>query len=313
MEERSYDDPVGNQLSVGLGLFSVGLGMAEVLAPRAMARLVGIEQSERTPSIVRAFGAREIGSGVAILMQPHRAAPMWSRVAGDAVDLSYLASAFRAEGSDVRRAAAAMAAVIGVTALDVICAKRLGRASEDGRAFDTRQGVRVAKAVTVNRPIEQVYAFWRHLENLPTFMRHLDSVQTLDAKRSRWKARGPANMAFEWEAEITDERDQERIAWRSLPGSDIESRGAVWFRPAPGARGTELHVDMEYRPPAGSFGRSVGWIFGRNPDQQLTEDLRRFKQLLETGEIPQSDGPGLWRAAQPAARTGRPTVAGARP
>ena len=317
MERHSApDDPLAHQIALSLGVFSIGLGMAELFAPRAIARLAGINESPHTASIIRAFGAREIGAGVAVLTQPGRAMPLWSRAAGDALDLAYLGAALQDERADQRRTAAATAAVLGVTMLDVLCAQRLGRGGERGDASpDERQrNVHVQRSVTVNRPVEQVFAFWRRLENLPRFMHHLHSVQTLDATRSHWQAKGPAGVPFAWDAEIVEERDQESIAWRSLPGSRLENRGTVRFQPAPGARGTEVHVELEYRPPAGTFGRTVGWLFGRNPEQQLREDLRRFKQLLETGEIPLSDGPGLWRAAQPPAKPERlKTLAGVQP
>jgi uncharacterized membrane protein len=132
-------------------------------------------------------------------------------------------------------------------------------------------------------------------------MRHLESVTVLDARRSRWRAVGPGGLTFEWEAEIVAEREPELIAWQSLPGSRVENRGTVRFSRAPGARGTEVHVDLEYRPPAGALGWSIARLFGREPDQQLREDLRRFKQILETGEITVSDGEGLWTPGRPRA------------
>jgi uncharacterized membrane protein len=102
-----------------------------------------------------------------------------------------------------------------------------------------------------------------------------------------------------WEAEIVDERENELIAWRSIEGSDVRNSGTVRFKRAPGARGTEIQVHLDYQPPAGTLGRGVAWLFGEAPEQQIREDLRRFKQLMETGEIPLSDGPGLWRPARP--------------
>jgi uncharacterized membrane protein len=131
-------------------------------------------------------------------------------------------------------------------------------------------------------------------------MRHLQSVEVLDATRSRWRASAPAGMKVQWEAEIVEEREPELIAWRSVEGSTIRNSGSVRFVRAPGARGTEVHVDMRYEPPAGTVGRSIAWLFGRDADQQISDDLRRVKQLLETGEIAVSEGPGLKRAAQPA-------------
>lgn len=160
--------------------------------------------------------------------------------------------------------------------------------------------VRVERVTTINRSVDEVYAFWRRFENFPRFMRHLESVETLPKGRSRWRARGPAGIRVTWEAELVEDRQGEWIAWRSVPGSGIQNSGSVRFSPAPGARGTEVRVQLQYSPPAGSLGRGIAWLFGEEPDQQIHHDLHRFKQLMETGEIPLSDGPGLWRAAQPA-------------
>jgi uncharacterized membrane protein len=284
------------QLALGLGWFSVGLGLAELVAPQSVARLIGMPNA--SPAVLRAFGVREIGAGLAILNEPDRATWLWSRVAGDAVDLSYLASGLNRE-NDNNKVSIAMAAVLGVTALDLICAQQL-QTSHRPRGLSAERGsVRVERVTTINKPVHEVYQFWRRFENFPRFMRHLESVEMLAEGRSRWRAKAPAGMTVEWEAEILEDRENESIAWQSLPGSQIENRGSVRFSPAPGARGTEVRVRLQYNPPAGTLGRGVAWLFGEEPDQQIHDDLHRFKQLMETGEIPLSDGPSLWRAAQP--------------
>jgi uncharacterized membrane protein len=295
--EQDYDNrDRTEQLALGLGWFSIGLGLAEILAPRALARAIGVPDA--SPSVLRAFGAREIGAGLAILNEPDRPAWMWSRVGGDAVDLSYLASAINDE-NDNTRIGIALAAVMGVTALDVLCATQLNRSAESRIGPREDRAVRIERVTTINKSVHEVYQFWRRFENFPRFMRHLESVETIDERRSRWRAKAPAGMTVEWEAEIIEDRDDEWIAWRSLPGSTIENSGSVRFSPAPGARGTEVRVQLQYSPPAGSLGRGIAWLFGEEPDQQIHEDLHRVKQLMETGEIPLSDGPSLWRAAQP--------------
>ena len=172
--------------------------------------------------------------------------------------------------------------------------RRAGEGSSGHRA------VRVEQVATINRNIHDVYQFWRQFENFPRFMRHLESVEQLDGRRSRWRAKGPAGMKVEWEADLLEDREDEWIAWRSLPGSQVENSGSVRFSPAPGARGTEVRVQLQYTPPGGTLGRGLAWLFGEEPDIQVKDDLRRFKQLMETGEIPISEGPALWRAAQPA-------------
>lgn len=163
-----------------------------------------------------------------------------------------------------------------------------------------RRAVRVEEVATINRNIHDVYEFWRQFENFPRFMRHLESVARLDGRRSRWRAKAPAGMTVEWEAETLEDREDEWIAWRSLPGSQVDNSGSVRFSRAPGARGTEVRVQLQYTPPAGALGRGVAWLFGEEPEIQVKDDLRRFKQLMETGEIPISEGPALWRAARPA-------------
>ena len=297
---QEYGSGRGEALALGLGWFSIALGAAEVLAPRRVARLIGIAEDETNSSVLRAMGLREIGNGMAILAQPDSAKWLWTRVGGDAVDLSLLGSAYNQDYADRTRLSAATTAVLGVTALDILCAQQLTSAARQrpyGPAAD--QGVRVQRVETINRPLEEVYQFWRNFENFPRFMRHLESVQVIDDRRSRWRAKAPAGMSVEWEAEIVQERDNEWIAWRSLEGSQVENSGSVSFQRAPGARGTEVRVQLQYNPPAGALGRGLAWLFGEEPAQQIKEDLHRFKQLMETGEIPLSEGPGLWRPAQP--------------
>jgi uncharacterized membrane protein len=287
----------GERLARALGLFSVGLGAAELMAPRTMARVAGLPD-DSTASL-RLLGAREIGHGLGILSNPSSAGWVWSRVGGDAIDLSVLTAALRADDSDRGRVAAAVAAVLGVTVLDVIAAGRLGGSQTDQFPRHHGGSVRVEQVTTINRPIDEVYQFWREFQNFPRFMRHLESVQVEGNRRSRWRAKGPAGMTVEWEAEMIEDRPAEWIAWRSREGSDVPNSGSVRFRRAPGVRGTELRVQLEYNPPAGKLGRGIAWLLGSDPEQQIREDLRRCKQLLETGEVPFSEGPGLWRAAQP--------------
>jgi uncharacterized membrane protein len=143
-----------------------------------------------------------------------------------------------------------------------------------------------AKSVTtINRPAEEVYRYWRDFEKLPTFMWHLESVSVETPTRSHWVAKGPAGMTVEWDAEITEDVPCERIGWRSLEGADVASTGSVVFRPAPGDRGTEVAVEIHYNPPGGPVGAAVAKLFGENPQQQLQDDLRRFKQVIETGDV----------------------------
>lgn len=148
-------------------------------------------------------------------------------------------------------------------------------------------------AITINRSPDEVYAEWRDFERLPTFMYHLESVRTTDDRRSHWVAKGPAGMTVEWDAEITEDVPGSRIAWRSLDGASVKNSGSVRFRPAPKGEGTEVYVEVEYSPPGGALGSVVAKLFGEEPNQQIADDLRRFKQFVETGEIARSDGSPL--------------------
>jgi uncharacterized membrane protein len=159
----------------------------------------------------------------------------------------------------------------------------------------------VIKSVTINRPREEVYEFWRKLENLPRFMKHLKTVRVIGDRRSHWVAAAPAGSSVEWDAEIIAERDNELLAWRSLEGSEIRNEGSVRFKDAPADRGTEVRVELDYEAPGGSAGAMVAKLFGEEPAQQIRDDLRRFKQEIETGEVVRSDG-SLEGAGQGAAK-----------
>jgi uncharacterized membrane protein len=148
----------------------------------------------------------------------------------------------------------------------------------------------VTKSVTINRPREAVYQFWREFANLPQFMAHVQSVVTKDDKRSHWVVAAPAGQTVEWDAEVVDDRPNQLIAWRSLEASDIRHVGSVRFEKAPADRGTEVHVDLRYDAPAGKAGAAIAKLFGEEPTQQIADDLRRLKQVLETGEVVRSDG-----------------------
>jgi uncharacterized membrane protein len=270
-------------LAKGLGWFSIGLGLAEMAAPQSVAQLVGIEDGARTRALIRGYGARELANGLAILSQPD-ARWLWARVAGDVVDLSTLASALQREDSDVRKVAFGLASVAGVMVADIVAARRLGSGSQrsDKRKDNT---VRVSKTFTISRSREDVYGFWRQLDNLPQFMTHLESVELLGNQRSRWVARGPGGFKVAWEAETIEDAPNRSISWRSLPGSNVENRGTVRFDRAPGNRGTELRVLLEYAPPGGRTADLLVKMIGQSPEQVIQEDLRRLKQLLESGEV----------------------------
>jgi uncharacterized membrane protein len=206
---------------------------------------------------------------------------LWSRVAGDVMDLSLLGVAFTERGNDQERIEAAAAAVSGVMIADLVCAVQHSR--ETGP-------LRVEKVVAIDRPAEELYGFWRQFENLPRFMRHLRSVRAVGQTRSHWVAKGPGGTDVEWDAEVIDDRPGELIAWRSLPGADVDNSGCVRFERAPGNRGTFVRVQMEYNPPGGFFGASVATLLGEDPATQVQRDLYRFNQVMETGQVTTTEG-----------------------
>ncbi|HVT83071.1 MAG TPA: SRPBCC family protein [Phycisphaerae bacterium] len=152
------------------------------------------------------------------------------------------------------------------------------------------RGLHVSQACTINAPASELFRFWRHFENLPRFMSHLESVTTRGDGISHWKAKAPFGQEVQWDAEIISEEPDRVIAWRSLQGAQVENAGSVRFIDT-GDRGTEVHVVIDYVPPAGKFGNMLAKLIGEDPSGSLREDLRRFKQLMETGELATSEGP----------------------
>lgn len=280
----------GESLANFLGMFSIGLGLAQVVAPGPMTKLVGITDGGRSRSVMRLMGMREITHGVAVLSRQQPEKAMWSRVAGDALDLALLGRVFANPNNNRGRTLFATANVLAVTALDVMCAKLLSKQPETEANAGADNGVvRTNRSITIGKPVSDVYAFWHDFENLPRFMRHLESVTVTGAGRSHWIAKAPAGESVEWDAEVTDDRPNELIAWRSLDGSDVFNTGTVRFMAAPGGRGTEVRVTLEYQPPFGKLGSKVAMLFREEPGQQVYDDLRYFKQVMELGEIVVSD------------------------
>lgn len=152
------------------------------------------------------------------------------------------------------------------------------------------KAIRVEKTVTINRPASELYSFWRNFENLPHFMRHVKSITVQDSTRSHWVSSAPLDQTVEWDAEIVTDEPDHLIAWRSLDNADIENSGFVRFQPATGNRGTEVKVVMEYTPPGGAVTAMLAKLFGEEPEQQIGDELSRFKQLMEAGEIATVEG-----------------------
>jgi uncharacterized membrane protein len=163
--------------------------------------------------------------------------------------------------------------------------------------------IHVSRSINVNAEPDEVFRFWRRLENLPRFMQHLESVQQLDDRRSRWCAIGPAGLRVEWDAEIVREEPGRELAWQSLPGSTVSNRGVVTFRPGSGGHGTELDVRMEYRPPGGRIGAAIARMFGEEPQQQIDDDLQRLRRMIDAGELQAIESTG-GDGQQPGSTTG---------
>jgi len=289
-----------HRVRTGMGWFSVGLGTMQLLVPDGVTRLCGLPVAGTRRTTQRLIGGRELLAAGGLLTGSSGSAWMKARVVGDITDIALLTKSLR---SSTRRSrtSLALAAVIGVTAIDLIGARRRDTTNE-------RTNMRTRAAITVNRPRDEVYSFWHDFTNLPRFMQHLESVETRDDRHSHWKANGPAGAAVEWDAIVIEDVAPVRIAWRSEGTTPVANSGTVAFTEAVGAQGTEVVVDLDVAVPAGSAGRLVAKLFGEDPAQQVRDDLRHFKQILETGEIVRSEAnPGgsqvsrfaKQRAAQP--------------
>jgi len=172
------------------------------------------------------------------------------------------------------------------TAVNDESGAKTARTRTRGLAVERNRARRVIKCVTISRSQEDLFRFWRRLENLPFFARHLISVKETSPTESHWVAKSPAGTTAEWDAVIVKEMQNEYLAWESCPGSEIDNAGSVRFRPAPAKQGTEVMVTLEYIPPVGALGALIARLYGEEPDIQVEEDLARFKAFMETGEIP---------------------------
>lgn len=171
--------------------------------------------------------------------------------------------------------------------------ERLTRQHGGSATVDAKKAKRVTQTFTIyGRTPGELYDYWRRLENLPRILQHLERVTEQDNRRSHWVAKAPAGQTVEWDAEIINDVPGQVIAWRSLPGASVPNAGAVTFREAPAGRGTEIKVNLEYEPPLGKLGVAVARLLGEEPTVQVREDLRRYKALMETGELPVSENPG---------------------
>lgn len=293
---RNSDMQAENLIANGLGWFSIALGLAEIAAPRSVAKFIGVPDRRRTSTVLRVYGMREVAAGVGILLQDNPSPWLWARVGGDFMDLSSLSKAIASDDTERGRAGIAAAAVAGITALDMYCAQRLSAAQEKNGS--ARGDTNVSSSIIINKSPEEIYAFWRNFENLPRVSPQLESVQVTGPASSHWKVRSPIGNTFiEWDAEMTEDRPNAYLAWRSESAKAPHS-GSVSFVPATGGRGTKVTVRMEL---GRGMAAKLGKLFSAVPREQANIMLHNLKQLLETGEVVQSDA-----SIHPGMHPGRP-------
>jgi uncharacterized membrane protein len=204
-----------------------------------------------------------------------------SRVVGDVMDLALLGAALRSPQADPTRIAAAATAVASVTAADLYAAKQDMKTS----MAEAPQDVHVTVALAINSPPEKIYEFWRNLENLPRFMEHLKSVQITGERTSHWVAKAPAGLQLQWDSEIVEDQPGRFISWQTCAGSEINHCGSVRFERPAAPQGTIVRVEIYYGLPGGQLASRTASVFSAPPESMVREDLRRLKQLIETGEI----------------------------
>jgi uncharacterized membrane protein len=262
-----------------LGVLSVGLGLAALLAPRKLATACGISRAQRLLPLV---GARELASGAGLLSGRQTEMWLWSRVIGDVMDLAVLATAHDGMPGGRRRVSATAAVVAAITAADVVAAVQQSRegGTLPGRAASP--DVYVDRTVIVNKTPQECYDFWKDLTNIPRFSSRVKTVTVRQDGASHWVLSGPAGSSLEWDSRVTVDRPGERLSWKSVSDSPFSHAGSVQFSAAPGGRGTFVSVSMHYRSPLSA---TLARLVGTDPFGEIREDLRRFKQLIETGEI----------------------------
>jgi uncharacterized membrane protein len=264
-----------------LGWFSIGLGVTEFVFPRTLARIIG---TPSRPMTTRLMGLREIGVGVGILASPRPAGWIKARVAGDMLDLALLKSSFGSRKANPARLGLTTAAVSAVAVADILYAQKYDSAES------VPNRIRIEASMAVNRSPEECYSFWRRIENFPQFMEHLCAVQITGEKTSHWKLKLNAMKTLEWDSEITRDEAGNVIEWRSLGGGDLQNFGSVQFQPRLSGPGTTVRLAMEYAPPAAGTGAMGGQILKMISEYGVREDLRRFKSVIETGEVPTTNG-----------------------
>lgn len=322
-------------MTSGLAWCNIAVGLSQLVAPDALALLIGLRPSPHTRMALRAVGIREITTGYALLSNSHSTPWLWSRLAGDAMDLSLLVAGVGRRADDRTRATRTAFAIASGAVVNVYAAVRTGRSwrrhpitssrpdsagrvimpvgpavapAVEAKVLELVDEVQVAQAavrtahqiVTVSRPAANLYSFWRDFENLPSFMRQLESVVCADGARSHWVMRALGGSRHSCEVEIVADVPGELIAWQTtLSDTTAHSAATVRFLPTPSGRDTTVHLTLEYTPSAGALGEVVARLFGVEPSQQLETDLSAFKQLMELDEGARTRGRNALLTAAP--------------
>jgi uncharacterized membrane protein len=267
------------KLTRGLAWLSIGVGGAQLVAPGSWAQMAGLPDTRRSRLLIRTRGLREVVSGAAML-QSDRPELAWLRLAGDVIDLGLLASRWSSPRARGGRLAGAIVSTLGMAVVDSLAA---------AARTSNLEAVEVASSITINKDPGEVYRFWKQPENLPRFMIHLESARAVDERHARWQTRGLLGASETWDVEIVEDEPEQLLAWRLRKDDEVACAGAASFTRGPGGRGTAVHVALHHHASAGDLGAAVARLFGEVPRMQLSGDLRRLKQVLETGEVVHSD------------------------
>lgn len=290
MAFRHIESGNRERVARGLGYFSIGLGLTEVAATDKLAESIGI--ADLPLGVMRVMGIREIANGIGILAAPREPRWMWSRVAGDAIDLTLLLLALVSPRTSRKRLTGALVAVAGVTLLDAVCARLLSRRPyrKVSRKWLTGgRGLRIQKSISINSSPADLYRFCREPSNLARIATSVQSVTADGDRQLRWRVRRPGESPIEWRTQIIDDRPNELISSRLLDSAPIEVSGSIRFSPGPDNRGTIVRVEILRRPLTAGIGTSLQ-VLGSRMEFYVSEALRRLKALMETGEIPTTKG-----------------------
>jgi uncharacterized membrane protein len=280
-----------DRLVIALGWASAIAGARLVLAPTAAVEAIGTADAPGHRRVTELAGARNLAVAAGLLL---RSSPawLWARVGGDLLDMTLLGWGAQRSGvlrrisgkidrSRATRVGVAAAALAGLTGIDLYAAMTRSRPTT---------ALRLTSSVTVAVPALQAYELWRLFERLPAFLTHIDEIRVTGPDTSHWRASAPFGAPVEWDAQIVDDVPGERLAWLSIAGGAVANAGDVAFSPAPGGRGTEIHVTLYYRTSGARAAAALARYFGERPARQLDDELRRFKQIVETGEVVRSEG-----------------------